>query len=189
MNPTMSVFTIVHRALPPLSLPWKRRSLKGKAPLRLDLEISDKANLPEPESEIQNLQNAMHRDVFNVQVAVSDARHHVPQSPPTPENIQRPDSDSAVKPESRASSSEARSRVSWASIVCSRDRWTVEQERELLHAQRQLEKCQRDWSPKQEIWLAYVCISVCFIFNAIAVAIIVIMQFISQVKLFFSISG
>jgi hypothetical protein len=152
----MSVFTIVHRALPPLSL-WKRRtSLKGKAP-STEIEISEKNNLPESTPVPNPEYDSMHRDVYTtVQVAVSaDAET---QPTPPPEII--PD----ARPECRASSSEtlptraqlARA-VSWASIVRSQDRWTAEQEKELVHAQRQLEKCQKAWSSEQEVWLVYVC--------------------------------
>ena len=165
----MSVFTIVHRALPPLYLPWKRRtSLKGKSPLRVDeIDISEKNNISEPTGPNTENEPPMHRDVYKaVQIAVkSDARQEPinPQSTtPTPENIPEQDSDSTA--ESRACSSEAfptRARlaraVSWASIVRNRDRWTVEQEKELVHAQRQLEKSQKAWSSEQEVWLAYVC--------------------------------
>ncbi|KAJ5354740.1 hypothetical protein N7541_005784 [Penicillium brevicompactum] len=151
----MSVFTIVHRALPPLSL-WKRRtSLKGKAP-STEIEISEKNSLPESTPVPNPEYDPMHRDVYTtVQVAVSaDAET---QPTPPPEII--PD----ARPECRASSSEtlptraqlARA-VSWASIVRSQDRWTAEQEKELVHAQRQLEKCQKAWSSEQEVWLVYV---------------------------------
>lgn len=159
----MSVFTIVHRALPPLSL-WKRRtSLKGKAP-STEIEISEKNNLPESTPVSNPEYDPMHHDVYTtVQVAVS-ADAETPQPTPHPEII--PD----AKPECRASSSEtlptraqlARA-VSWASIVRSQDRWTAEQEKELVHAQRQLEKCQKAWSSEQEVWLVYVCF-VLFIF-------------------------
>lgn len=146
----MSVFTIVHRALPPLSL-WKRRtSLKGKSPCT-EIEISEKNNLPEP-----NDNGLMHHDVHTVQVAVRGNADEK-KTQPSPEDL--------PEPECRASSSEtlptraqlARA-VSWASIVRSQDRWTAEQEKELVHAQRQLEKCQKAWSSEQEVWLVYVCI-------------------------------
>ncbi|CAG8184875.1 unnamed protein product [Penicillium salamii] len=152
MSPTMSVFTIVHRALPPLSL-WKRRtSLKGKSPCT-EIEISEKNNLPEP-----NDNGLMHHDVHTVEVAVrgdADEKKTPSQPSPPPEDL--------PEPECRASSSEtlptrvqfARA-VSWASIVRSQDRWTAEQEKELVHAQRQLEKCQKAWSSEQEVWLVYV---------------------------------
>ncbi|CAG8242587.1 unnamed protein product [Penicillium salamii] len=148
MSPTMSVFTIVHRALPPLSL-WKRRtSLKGKSPCT-EIEISEKNNLPEP-----NDNGLMHHDVHTVQVAVRGNADEK-KTQPSPEDL--------PEPECRASSSEtlptraqlARA-VSWASIVRSQDRWTAEQEKELVHAQRQLEKCQKAWSSEQEVWLVYV---------------------------------
>ncbi|CAG7917768.1 unnamed protein product [Penicillium olsonii] len=159
----MSVFTIVHRALPPLSL-WKRRNstTKGKSP-STEFQISEKNNLPEPTD-----QAFMHHDVHTVQVAVrGNAKiHRQPTQPSVPEGH--------PEPECRASSSEtlptraqlARA-VSWASIVRSQDRWTAEQEKELVHAQRQLEKCQKAWSSEQEVWLVYVCMrSFYLIYNA-----------------------
>lgn len=170
--PTMSVFTIVHRALPPLSLPWKRRtSLKGKSP---ELEIlSEKdtvlSNSPSISPHAHNNEPIfMHRDVHGpVQVAVKAHANHetpTPQSASSaPENILDPVSDSTSENRVHYSSQTRPTRpqlaraVSWASIIRSRDRWTVEQERELVHAQRQLERCQKAWSSDQEVWLSYVC--------------------------------
>lgn len=167
----MSVFTIVHRALPPLSLPWKRRtSLKGKSP---ELEIlSEKdtilSNSPSISPHSQNNEPIfMHRDVHGpVQVAVkAHANHEIPtpQSSSAPENIPDPASDSTSEKRVHYSSQTHPVRpqlargVSWASIIRSRDRWTIEQERELVHAQRQLGRCQKAWSSEQEVWLSYVC--------------------------------
>lgn len=167
----MSVFTIVHRALPPLSLPWKRRtSLKGKSP---ELEIlSEKdtilSNSPSIGPHSQNNEPIfMHRDVHGpVQVAVkAHANHEIPtpQSSSAPENIPDPASDSTSEKRVHYSSQTHPVRpqlargVSWASIIRSRDRWTIEQERELVHAQRQLGRCQKAWSSEQEVWLSYVC--------------------------------
>ncbi|KAF7529011.1 hypothetical protein PCG10_008772 [Penicillium crustosum] len=166
----MSVFTIVHRALPPLSLPWKRRtSLKGKSP---ELEIlSEKdtilSNSPSISPHSQNNEPIfMHRDVHGpVQVAVkAHANHEIPtpQSSSAPENIPDPASDSTSEKRVHYSSQTHPVRpqlargVSWASIIRSRDRWTIEQERELVHAQRQLGRCQKAWSSEQEVWLSYV---------------------------------
>ncbi|CAG8908433.1 unnamed protein product [Penicillium egyptiacum] len=159
MIPAMSVFTIVHRALPPLSLPWRRRtSLKGKAP---EIEISDSNSSPQAQN---NESIFMHRDVHSpVQVAVKTHAHHItPNSQSTlSENIPGPESDSTSEDQVRYSSQARPTRaqlaraVSWASIIRSRDRWTAEQERELVHAQRQLGKCQKAWSSEQEVWLSY----------------------------------
>lgn len=168
----MSVFTIVHRALPPLSLPWKRRtSLKGKSP---ELEIlSEKdtilSNSPSISPHAQNNEPIfMRRDVHGpVQVAVKAHANHETSTPQSassaPENIPDPASDSTSENRVHYSSQTRPTRpqlvraVSWASIIRSRDRWTVEQERELVHAQRQLERCQKAWSSEQEVWLSYVC--------------------------------
>lgn len=168
----MSVFTIVHRALPPLSLPWKRRtSLKGKSP---ELEIlSEKdiilSNSPSISPHAQNNEPIfMHRDVHGpVQVAVKAHANHETSTPQSassaPENIPDPASDSTSENRVHYSSQTRPTRpqlvraVSWASIIRSRDRWTVEQERELVHAQKQLERCQKAWSSEQEVWLSYVC--------------------------------
>ncbi|KAL4897304.1 hypothetical protein BDV59DRAFT_198701 [Aspergillus ambiguus] len=61
---------------------------------------------------------------------------------------------------SGGSSSSSRARlariVSWASIVGDRNRWTMEQERELAIAESQLARCQKAWSSEQELWLAYI---------------------------------
>ncbi|CAG8148781.1 unnamed protein product [Penicillium nalgiovense] len=167
----MSVFTIVHRALPPLSLPWKRQtSLKGKAP-ELGTHLNgNKSILPDSNSNphAQNNESiSMPRDVHgHVQVAVKTNAHHIAptlQSTSSAlEHIAGAASDSS--PECRAHySNQARPTraqlaraVSWASIIRSRDRWTAEQERELVHAQRQLERCQKAWSSEQEVWLSYV---------------------------------
>ncbi|KAJ5793941.1 hypothetical protein N7457_000540 [Penicillium paradoxum] len=149
MIPTMSVFTVVHRALL-----WKRRtSLKGKGP---DLDISLDEKSPFSDS-IPHDHESVHRDVRGVQIAV---RADAP-SPPASDNI--PDLVSDSSSGRRSCSVKARLKrdrlvrgVSWASIVRSQCRWTVEQERELVRAQRQLGKCQKAWSSEQEVWLSYV---------------------------------
>lgn len=176
----MSVFTIVHRALPPLSLPWKRRtSLKGKSP---ELEIlSEKDTIlsdsPSISPHAQNNEPIfMHRDVHGpVQVAVkAHANHETPTPQSTSsasENISDQASDSTSENRVHYSSQTRPTRVqlaravSWASIIRSRDRWTVEQERELVHAQRQLGRCQKAWSSEQEVWLSYVCGNYPFVFG------------------------
>ncbi|KAJ5511600.1 hypothetical protein N7453_003703 [Penicillium expansum] len=167
----MSVFTIVHRALPPLTLPWKRRtSLKGKSP-DLEIHLSEKNPImsdPDIISQVQNNEPiVMHRDVHGpVQVAVNtNANHNTPtpqSASSTPEDIPHPVADSTSEDRVHYSSQTRPTRaqlaraVSWASIIRSRDRWTVEQERELVNAQRQLGRCQKAWSSEQEVWLSYV---------------------------------
>ncbi|KAJ5135237.1 uncharacterized protein N7515_004515 [Penicillium bovifimosum] len=168
MVPTMSVLTIVHRALPPLSLPWRRRtSLKGKAPELQIQEILNEKNhplSPGPGPEANWNQSVMHRDV--VQIAVkSDAPEHndTPQSATSiTDNTIPADSDSSSECQAESSNQARRSRarivraVGWASIVRSGARWTEEQEVELVRAQRQLGRCQKAWSSEQEVWLSYV---------------------------------
>ncbi|KAK4861711.1 hypothetical protein LT330_003746 [Penicillium expansum] len=167
----MSVFTIVHRALPPLTLPWKRRtSLKGKSP-DLEIHLSEKNPIMSDPDIIPQVQNnepiVMHRDVHGpVQVAVNTHANHntpTPQSAPSaPEDIPHPVADPTSEDRVHYSSQTRPTRaqlaraVSWASIIRSRDRWTVEQERELVNAQRQLGRCQKAWSSEQEVWLSYV---------------------------------
>ncbi|KAJ5950277.1 uncharacterized protein N7479_008690 [Penicillium vulpinum] len=172
----MSVFTIVHRALPPLSLPWKRRtSLKGKSP-EVEIHLSEKNPILSDSSFSPHAHNnetiVMHRDVYGpVQVAVksnaqkTDALHNKPIPQPilsAPEIIPASASDSTSESRVRYSDQTRPTRaqlvraVSWASIIRSRDRWTAEQERELVHAQRQLGRCQKAWSSEQEVWLSYV---------------------------------
>ncbi|KAF9251854.1 hypothetical protein DTO013E5_1123 [Penicillium roqueforti] len=169
----MSVFTIVYRALPPLPLPWKRRtSLKGKSP-ELEIHIDEK-NPGSSDSDIsphaEDQHNGtvfMHRDVHGpVQVAVKTHAHHnapTPQSlSSTPDNIPGPASGPASEcrvhysSQARPTRAQLDRAVSWASIIRSRDRWTAEQERELVHAKRQLGRCQKAWSSEQEVWLTYV---------------------------------
>jgi hypothetical protein len=176
--PAMSVFTIVHRALPPLSLPWKRRtSLKGKAPERETYLYEKNPILSDPNSSphAQNNESiSMHRDVHgHVQVAVRTNAHHSTPTPQStlsaPENIVGAASDSSSGCRAHSTSQARPTRqfaraVSWASIIRSRDRWTAEQERELVHAQRQLGRCQKAWSSEQEVWLSYVCEKCIFFF-------------------------
>ncbi|KAJ5519668.1 hypothetical protein N7463_000121 [Penicillium fimorum] len=155
----MSVFTIVHRALPPLSLPWKRRtSLKDKSPV----EILSEKN-PILSDSITNTQNEtvfMHRDVHGpVQIAVNTDAHHKPtqssENTPAPSDS-TPESRVCYSGQVRPTRAQLDRAVSWASIIRSRDRWTDEQERELVRAQRQLGRCQKAWSSEQEVWLSYV---------------------------------
>lgn len=179
--PTMSVFTIVHRALPPLSLPWKRRTiLKAKSPELQILSEKDTILPNSPGISItphaqDNAPLFMHRDAHGpVQVAVkAHADHEIPTPQSTssaPENIPDPASDSTSEnrvhysSQTRSIQTQLARAVSWASIIRSRDRWTVEQERELVHAQRQLGRCQKAWSSEQEVWLSYVCGNYLFLF-------------------------
>jgi hypothetical protein len=136
----MPVFTIVHRVLPPLL--WKRRSLKGKSP-----EITNEKNpdsIPPHLNETIN-ETIMHHDVHHVHIAVNTK---------TPENTADSTSESRRYSQRPTQAQLARA-VSWASIR-SRDRWTDEQEKELVRAQRQLGRCQKAWSSEQEVWLSYV---------------------------------
>ncbi|KXG46497.1 uncharacterized protein PGRI_053530 [Penicillium griseofulvum] len=136
----MPVFTIVHRVLPPLL--WKRRSLKGKS-----REIINEKNPSSitPHHETIN-ETIMHRDVHtHVHIAVNTK---------TLENTADSTSESR-RYSSRPTQAQLARAVSWASIR-SRDRWTEEQEKELLRAQRQLGRCQKAWSSEQEVWLSYV---------------------------------
>lgn len=155
----MSVFNIVHRALPPL---FKRRSSLKDKPSGEEIQISETSNLPElvpdpnPENEV------MHHDVYDSpQIAVKCATCKDPvwpQSTPPPDN--NPGASHSPRRTSVGQTLPTRAPlargVSWANIVSRQDRWTDEHERELLHAQRQLEKCQKAWSSEQEVWLANV---------------------------------
>lgn len=184
MIPAMSVFTIVHRALPPLSLPWKRRtSLKGKSP-ELEIHISEKGSILSDSSISPHAQNNetifMHRDVLGpVQVAVKTHAHQTTSTSQStssaPENIPGRVSDSTSESRTRPTRAQLARAVSWASIIRSRDRWTAEQERELVHAQRQLGRCQKAWSSEQEVWLSYVCGDCFFLFSCCFVCITVVL--------------
>jgi hypothetical protein len=59
--------------------------------------------------------------------------------------------------------------VSWASIVRSRCRWTNEQEKQLLMAEKQLARCQKAWSSEQELWLTYVRVLISLVFLCVEV--------------------
>ncbi|KAJ5709408.1 hypothetical protein N7493_010742 [Penicillium malachiteum] len=175
----MSVFTFVLRALP-FPFAWKRRSStssKGKekesnldpdSVWDLDLHYSEKplATLPsEPKLPLTSL----HRDVshtLHIAVKQSPDQTHPHNPEPEPElgsSFEYPETNSgSVSPRSRVKC-RAESRpsvlareVSWASIVRSRCRWTLEQERELHMAERQLARCQKAWSSEQELWISYI---------------------------------
>lgn len=178
----MSVMTIVHRAFA-AGLPWKRRlsTDKGKGK-ETDTDVSSSgrdslehihfgthnADIPGPT--LQPLHS--HCDVSpGLHVAVKPGLDHTtrpedsPDYPDGPESFEADsDAESQVEHETRfpphCSSSSTRASlahvVRWASIVRSRCRWTKEQERELLMAEKQLARCQKAWSSEQELWLAYV---------------------------------
>jgi hypothetical protein len=167
----MPVFTIVQRALP---FPWRRRSLtsKGKEKeddLNLDFESSDHdSDLYFQEkfvgSQFAAPSSPLHRDVSDdLHIAVKQSPD--PTIDPHGSNSEYSDLDSETGSEidEQASSSSSHARVgrvvSWASIVRSRCRWTHEQEKELLGAEKQLARCQKAWSSEQELWLSYVCLS------------------------------
>jgi hypothetical protein len=172
----MSVITIVQRAFP-FVLPWKRRlsTDKGKEK-EIDIEIytSDRdshehfhlgthdADTPAPTSLHCDVSHALH-------VAVKPGPDQTTSPEDSTSELSETDSDSESQVEhdtrrlSHSSASSARARlgrvVSWSSIVRSRCRWTNEQEKQLLMAEKQLARCQKAWSSEQELWLAYVRLS------------------------------
>ena len=168
----MSVLTLVQRALPfPLS--WKRRPSTGKGK-----EREGEITLPDEDSSLfEKYSDTEHAALPSMVLHcdVSDALHvAVKQSPDLKSNhhssfSERPEieADSAAEDVThQASSSHIGSPhgqlgrvVSWASIVRSQCRWTSEQEKELLKAEKQLARCQRAWSSEQEVWLSYVRLS------------------------------
>ncbi|KAJ5390387.1 uncharacterized protein N7496_001455 [Penicillium cataractarum] len=169
----MSVLTIVHRAFP-FALPWKRRSSTDKGKDKeIDIEVytSDRdshdhfhlgtldADTPTPGTA------SLHCDVSHtLHIAVKPSPDHT-TSPEDSSESSGTDSDSESQFEndhrrpSHGSASSARARlarvVSWASIVRSQCRWTNEQEKQLLMAEKQLARCQKAWSSEQEVWIAY----------------------------------
>ncbi|KAJ5735313.1 uncharacterized protein N7483_000438, partial [Penicillium malachiteum] len=174
---SMSVFTFVFRALP-FPFAWRRRSStssKGKekesnldpdSVWDLDLHFSEKplATLPsEPKLPLTSL----HRDVSHtLHIAVKQSPDQT-----NPHNLESELGFSFEYPETNSGSVSPRSRVksraesrpsvlarevSWANIVRSRSRWTNEQEKELLRAEKQLARCQKAWSSEQELWISYV---------------------------------
>jgi len=47
--------------------------------------------------------------------------------------------------------------VSWDGVKnLASNRWTIEQEKQLVHARAELARCQKAWSSEQDIWLKYV---------------------------------
>lgn len=160
--PIMSVIAIVQRALP-FSLPWKRRqsTSKEKEP---ELKSPDQESHEEPPPGNQSAEHPC----TSLHCEVSDAVHIAVRQPPDQTtNPDAPSSETDSGPESeyqthrlsggRACAREQLSRaVSWASIVRNHCRWTKEQEKQLVMAEKQLRRCQKAWSPEQEVWLAYV---------------------------------
>ena len=182
----MSVLTLVQRALPS-SLPWKRRSSassssKGKekeldsdyGSSTYDSDFPEKTLPAEITPPTPTSTRPLHRDVsrahaLHIAVSAGPDHPHPPheskfgfefefESESSPEHKHKSGPRSGTDRLSRVSRRSAFCReVSWASIVRSRCRWTNEQERELVMAERQLARCQKAWSSEQELWLSYVC--------------------------------
>lgn len=175
----MSVFTLVQRALPfPLS--WKRRpsasSSKGKEKdddlyFNTSDHDSDLYHDPEkfgiPFTEVPR--SPLHSDTVHIAVkqkaissfAVKSEYSPSEYSETVPEPVSEfdpPRNKGQVLSLSRSRSRSTRfgREVSWASIVRSRCRWTSEQEKELLMAEKQLARCQKAWSSEQELWISYI---------------------------------
>ncbi|OOQ87969.1 hypothetical protein PEBR_15395 [Penicillium brasilianum] len=169
----MSVLTIVHRAFP-FALPWKRRSSTDKGKDKeIDCEVYTSDRDSHDHLHLGTL-NADNPGTVSLQGDVSSTLHVAVK--PSPEDTTSPedspsessgtDSDAESQFEndhrrpSHGSASSARARlarmVSWASIVRSQCRWTNEQEKQLLMAEKQLARCQKAWSSEQELWLAYI---------------------------------
>lgn len=158
----MSVIAIVQRALP-FSLPWKRRqsTSKEKDP---ELKSPDQESHEEPPPGNQSAEHPC----TTLHCEVSDAMHIAVRQPPdqtTNPDASSSETDSGLESENqthrlsdgRACAREQLSRaVSWASIVRNHCRWTKEQEKQLVMAEKQLKRCQKAWSSEQEVWLAYV---------------------------------
>ena len=184
----MTVFTIVQRALPPLSLPWRRRSsLKDNSP-ETGFDLTSDGSIPEPNgpNAEHNASTDLHSGVstlspLQAHLAVRDdaceSAEFLQSICATPDNMSESESDStsACRPrateKARSTRAELARAVSWASIVRSQCRWTLEQEKELLHAQRQLARCQKAWSSEQELWLTCVCqLSFLFLFAIFSIS-------------------
>lgn len=169
----MPVLTIVQRALP-FVLPWTRRSSTDKGKEKeIDIEIYTSDRDSTEHFHLGNV-NADTLVPISLHCDVSHALHVAVRPSPdqttsaedsTSESSEADtDSDSQIEHDTRrlshSSASSARARlarvVSWASIVRSQCRWTNEQEKQLLMAEKQLARCQKAWSSEQELWLAYV---------------------------------
>jgi hypothetical protein len=189
----MSVLTIVQRAFP-FALPWKRRSSTDKGKEKeIDIEIytSDRDSHEhihfgtyEAESEFPRTTSpkALQCDVSHtLHIAVKPSPDHTtsPEDSLSESSETESDSESRFENDRRrplqcsASSSTRAARlarvVSWSSIVRSRSRWTNEQEKLLLMAEKQLSRCQKAWSSEQELWLAYVRVFVPFVVSCVEV--------------------
>ncbi|KAF3387015.1 hypothetical protein F1880_000261 [Penicillium rolfsii] len=176
----MSVLTIVQRAFP-FTRPWKRRSSTDKGKDKeIDVEIytSDRDSHEQihfgthdanafPGTSLSS--KSLQRDVSHtLHIAVKPSPDHTTRPEDSLSESSETDSDSESQfdddirrpSQSGASSSSREARlarvVSWASIVRSRRRWTNEQEKQLLMAEKQLARCQKAWSSEQELWLAYI---------------------------------
>lgn len=164
----MSFFILVQRALP-FSLARKRRhsaSSKGKG---REVEI------PWPDTHENTFQSRneatrhprtiLPRDVVDtVHVAVKTSQD--PSTTPDDPASETPGTDSAPDSEYQIDQicctddnpphTPVFRVVRWASIVRHRDRWTEDQEKQLVYARAQLARCQKAWSSEQELWLDYV---------------------------------
>ncbi|KAJ5792722.1 uncharacterized protein N7503_008700 [Penicillium pulvis] len=163
----MPVLTIVQR----LPFPWMRRSStdKGKGKEEepsLDLGSSDHdSDLYFQESSVGALFATpcppLHRDVSDdLHIAVKQSPDQTIDPHETGSQYSDSESDSGSEIDEQESPSPSRTRVgrvvNWSSIVRSRCRWTHEQEKELLGAEKQLARCQKAWSSEQELWLSYI---------------------------------
>lgn len=183
----MSVLTIVQRAFP-FALPWKRRSSTDKGKDKeIDIEIytSDRDSHEHIHFGTHDA-DGFPGTTFSPQALQCDVSHtlHIAVKP-SPDHTTSPedslsessetesDSDSQFdndirRPSQSSASFSTRGArlgrvVSWASIVRSRCRWTNEQEKQLLMAEKQLARCQKAWSSEQELWLAYVRVLISFV--------------------------
>lgn len=163
----MSVFTLVQRALP-FALPWKRKHSTTSKEKERERAISNNdahEDTFQPGNEkSEQPQTALPRDVDTAHLAVktkSDSRKTaVDSSSATFETDSHAESDYQIDQISDKDNRRTRTRasriVSWASIVRNKQRWTQEQETQLLNARAQLVRCQRAWSSEQEVWLDHV---------------------------------
>lgn len=150
----MSVITIVQRALP-FSL-WKRKQSKEKNTESPDHDFESISDYPAYPN------TSLHCDVPVVHVAVKqpDPTNDASETDSGSESYDTHLSDKICAREHPRT-------VSWASIVRSQCRWTKEQEKQLVMAEKQLKRCQKAWSPEQEVWLAYVRVMAIMILIAV----------------------
>jgi hypothetical protein len=192
----MSVLTIVQRAFP-FALPWKRRSSTDKGKEKeIDIEIytSDRDSHEHIHFGTHDAENGFPGTTFSPKSLQCDVSHtlHIAVKP-SPDHTTSPEDSLSESSEtnsdsesqfdndirrrlshgSSASSSTRGARlarvVSWASIVRSRCRWTNEQEKQLLMAEKQLARCQKAWSSEQELWLTYVRVLISLVFLCVEV--------------------